>query len=1543
MKEKFIFFFFLLRILFAQSDNGIIITEIMFNPLEPNGEFVELFNATDSAVNLSGYRIKYSTAKADTIITVNNGMLLPPQHYAVIFENDYDLLNGEYIKIISDSTLVLQIDNGKFGSYGMANSSNRTIVLLTETNDTVDYYTYSADNKKGYSDEKICNTSNAAENWSNSKILHGTPGKTNSVSQKNYDLVAVFLKVYPEEIYAGSIMDVSFKVANIGKKNIEHYKIKIFLDENGDSLTQTNEILLDTLLGNINNGDSLTVHEKTVPGKSGFYNLFAEIIFIEDENPEDNIIIKEIPVKAKPNSANDIIINEIMYQPNGNEPEWVELFNRTDSKINIKNWRFADKTSKPVITDSTCFVASKEYLILTDDSEILLYHDFSSPIKVFNLPSLNNKGDNLKLYDSLGRVIDSVNYCSVWGGGNGYSLERISTETASNDSSNWKTSQSKSFSTPGKINSVTPKNNDLKIYGLALLPKYAVTGKSFKIEYMVINKGLNDVPYFSIEIYHDINLDNVTQSEELLKNISGNYLSAGDSIKYSEILSDFTEGSNVYILKVIFNNDEFLENNQISIPFIGVDINETRNDLIVNEIMFAPNSYEPEWIEVYNRSNKIINLRNYQVADLSDTVTVTKKDIIIHPDSYFTFADDSSFTEIYPDCNNIIVAQLPNLNNSGDRIILLDSLNRIIDSLNYSGKWNKHKGVSLERISSEKSSVDSLNWSSAKLDSGGTPSEINSISQKDFDLFVKQILFIPSQPEQNETVSISAKALNIGKRLISFVLRLFEINSGTPTLLESSPELSLSPEDSLLYNFVYKIIGINKKHSFLVNALAKSEQDTSNNQTRDSIILSFTPLTLAVNEIMYSPINGEPEWVELLNVSDDSINIKGIKISDIYRTPKETIINDNIFLKSGEFLVIAKDSAIYDYHTSLTGKTIICNFANLNNDTDGVVIRDFYNQTIDSVKYNNYMGGTNGYSLERIFATQPSNDSTNWESSTDLELSTPGKKNSVTPFQNDLMISSVSLLPELPRQDDETQVKLTIKNIGLNKALDYKAEIMITSKNIPKLTDKIKLGNLERDDSLIVVSDKKFVLKDSVKIEAEIIYEFDDNTENNKITTTVYAGAKRKSVIITEFMANPQKDNSEWIELYNMLQRPVDLSTWFIGDLFPVQTMHKISDSSFIVEPDEYVVIASDTSAFGFKDVNVIQVKFGTLGNNEDGIVLFDFNGNVVDSLKYDYHDWKIEKGRSSERISFTGNTSDFNNWLPSLSVTGGTPGEENSINFVKPAANNSLIINEIMFDPETTNSEFVELYNLSGSSIDIGGWQLVVNDKKFFELSSSFYSLGSEQYFLIASDSLIFNNYNLDNKRGLKILNKTLSLPNNTGTIVITDHWGSVIDSISYSSDWHNPNIAVTKNKSLERISFALSANDENNWSTSVNKNGATPCKINSVFIKNKNKTEGINFSPNPFSPDNDGFEDFTIINFSIPFATAQIRVKIFDDHGRVVRDLVNNKSVASEGSIVFNGLDDEGNPLRIGMYIVYFEAVDIVSGKTVSYKDVIVVARKL
>jgi hypothetical protein len=156
----------------------------MFDAPSGNNEFIEIYNRSEKvSINLSHFKIKYYTSKPDTIISAGYGTLLPPKAYAVVFEGDYDFASGIYKNLVPSSALKLKISDSSFGSNGMANTANRPLWLINATDDTLDYYTYSADNVSGYSDEKLnMSDDTSSVNWKNSINIYGTPGFKNSVT-----------------------------------------------------------------------------------------------------------------------------------------------------------------------------------------------------------------------------------------------------------------------------------------------------------------------------------------------------------------------------------------------------------------------------------------------------------------------------------------------------------------------------------------------------------------------------------------------------------------------------------------------------------------------------------------------------------------------------------------------------------------------------------------------------------------------------------------------------------------------------------------------------------------------------------------------------------------------------------------------------------------------------------------------------------------------------------------------------------------------------------------------------------------------------------------------------------------------------------------------------------------------------------------------------------------------------------------------------------------------------------------------------------------
>ncbi|KAB2844793.1 MAG: lamin tail domain-containing protein, partial [Melioribacteraceae bacterium] len=734
-------------------------------------------------------------------------------------------------------------------------------------------------------------------------------------------------------------------------------------------------------------------------------------------------------------------------------------------------------------------------------------------------------------------------------------------------------------------------------------------------------------------------------------------IESGDSFLYTFEFHNYGFGKNNLIAEIIFENDEYIENNIAFAGFASVIINEIRNDIIINEFMPAPSSGLPEWIELFNRSEKIIDLKNYKVADESSEIRVTIKSLFLNPGEYFLIIGDSSFFNKYNTKSKFVIAGFPSLNNTSDKIILSDSLNRVIDSLQYFSTWNGETGKSFERIDSEINSELAVNWSLTKNKNGGTPGEINSVTQKSFDAGISQIYFNPQKPFYGDDVIISAALKNYGKENASLKLILKEENN----LLEET-EINIAPNDSLNYTFHFIIEKLESTRNFTINIEFDKDQDSTNNYFTANISPGYNYNALIINEIMFTPQNGEPEWIEFYNKENYKINLSGWSVSDILTNPVKTKIIDSLFfIEPKSYLVLTKDSSIINYHDSITSKILVSSFANLNNSQDGVVIKDSYENIIDSVHYTASWKTKTGYSLERISFEENSNDPENWNYSFDIEQGTPGRPNSVSQKANDLAVAEISFSPAVPEYGNNVFINTTVKNEGFVEANNFSIKFYDSQSN--NIFDEINIASLEKNNSIKITSGN-FKIFDVANIFSEIKFSLDDNLSNNRDSIIVVPGFNKNEILINEVMFNPDADKPEWIEFYNNTNHEINLYGWRVSDILPSPKESIITNEYYKIFPSQYFIITNDTTAFHKNynvDIPVFQCAFGTLGNSEDGILVYDFYKNVIDSLFYTSRFGNV-KGSSIERLSFTGETNEISNWIVSINSAGSSPGFPNSV-----------------------------------------------------------------------------------------------------------------------------------------------------------------------------------------------------------------------------------------------------------------------------------------
>lgn len=175
-----------------------------------------------------------------------------------------------------------------------------------------------------------------------------------------------------------------------------------------------------------------------------------------------DIIDKQIYI-PKQISKGDIQINEIMYQPLPNEPEYIEFVNVSNyvidlSQLYYKSYRNTDGLYKGIYS-----IYSKKYLIKQGD--YIVIHRQSTLSKqntlyIDRLPSLSNEGAYIVISDQMGNTIDSLKYSPSWHKGyfknqnfEGISLEKTNPKAKSSDIQNWTSSSTNQKNTMGQKNS----------------------------------------------------------------------------------------------------------------------------------------------------------------------------------------------------------------------------------------------------------------------------------------------------------------------------------------------------------------------------------------------------------------------------------------------------------------------------------------------------------------------------------------------------------------------------------------------------------------------------------------------------------------------------------------------------------------------------------------------------------------------------------------------------------------------------------------------------------------------------------------------------------------------------------------------------------------------------------------------------------------------------------------------------------------------------------------------------------------------------------
>ncbi len=449
-------------------------------------------------------------------------------------------------------------------------------------------------------------------------------------------------------------------------------------------------------------------------------------------NCRKNISVEFIPVWPGPG---DVVITEIMADPvpavSLPAKEYLEIKNLTDYRLNLHGWKLTTTDQSIDFTREIILPYENMIICAVNDTALLSGYGSTTGLKPF--PTLTDGGKIIALQNSEGDLISGVEYSSSWYNNElkaegGWSLELIDADYPFCQDGNWTASISRSGGTPGHDNSVSRYNPDMSFFGIINVFPYDSNNVRVKFSETVFDFTARP----DVIMIDDIKINDICPVDLLLREF---LLKPGKSLKRGNIHSfilpdDICDFAGNRIEKRRFD--------------FGIPEPAIKGDVMFNELLFNPLPGDPDYIEFFNCSDKVIDVSrlllvsvNDATADTSGFIQVFPENRCLLPGDYFTVTTDKKrLTERYfsSDPDRIFeIKSLPSMPDDKGHLLLLNRELDIIDEVYYQDKMqysllSNNEGVALEKIRPESLSSDRSNWHSASGSSGwGTPGAPNSV------------------------------------------------------------------------------------------------------------------------------------------------------------------------------------------------------------------------------------------------------------------------------------------------------------------------------------------------------------------------------------------------------------------------------------------------------------------------------------------------------------------------------------------------------------------------------------------------------------------------------------------------------------------------------------------------------------------------------------------------------------------------------------------------------------------------------------------------
>jgi len=393
-----------------------------------------------------------------------------------------------------------------------------------------------------------------------------------------------------------------------------------------------------------------------------------------------------------------------------------------------------------------------------------------------------------------------------------------------------------------------------------------------------------------------------------------------------------------------------------------------------------------EFVEIVNTGGAAVDLTGWKLADRYSTDDLFGEQLILAPNQYAIIleGDYDLATGIY---QNLLTAGAlilfvgdntigNRLNNTGDSLTLINSLGEVLDAVGWQNPITP--GYSLEKVL-----LDSCDWPNNWRPSHhllGTPGRLNSVTGEEVDLAITELT---GRPSSTASFDLTTTVANRGVRAAAGVLYADE---------QMVAQVSIAPAESLQVSFTWTtppyFLGRYRLSLYLHN---EADFDTSNNRREIALSIPAPPLAIIINEIMYAPLAGEPEWVELVNISPAEINLDQWTFGDT----AGSLTFPERHLPAGEYLVVTGDEA-WAERQQQGAFSVHPDFPRLNNTGDILTLVDATGVAVDRVDYTKLPTPSTGRSLERVSHSALSQDPFSWVASPAARGHTGGIENAAT-------------------------------------------------------------------------------------------------------------------------------------------------------------------------------------------------------------------------------------------------------------------------------------------------------------------------------------------------------------------------------------------------------------------------------------------------------------------------------------------------------------------------------------------------------------------